>query len=213
MNYPSITLWSDSSFFSPYVMSVYVALTEKGIPFSLKRIDLSRNQQLAAEYRELSLTCRVPTLQVDNFFLSESSAITEYLEERFPAPEFERLYPRDREKRARAREMQAWLRSDFMWIRQERPTEVLFAGERFPPLTPTAQQSVDKLVAAVQRLLLEGQQNLFGEWSIADTDLAVMLNRLVLHGDNLPVQLQHYAEFQWQRASVQLWLAESGKNR
>ena len=97
MNYPSITLWSDSSFFSPYAMSAYIALTEKGIPFQLKRVDLSQNQQYAAAYRELSLTCRVPTLQIDDFLLSESSAITEYLEERFPAPEFERLYPRDRE--------------------------------------------------------------------------------------------------------------------
>ncbi|MCG7388636.1 MULTISPECIES: glutathione transferase [Pantoea] len=213
MNYPSITLWSDSSFFSPYAMSVYVALTEKGVPFTLKRVDLSQNQQFASDYRALSLTCRVPTLQVDEFVLSESSAIAEYLEERFPAPEFERLYPRDREKRARAREVQAWLRSDFMPIRQERPTEVLFAGERFPPLTPAAAQAVEKLIAACLRLLPDNQQNLFGEWSVADTDLAVMLNRLALHGDALPDKLREYAEFQWQRASVQLWLAESGKQR
>ncbi|KGD82919.1 glutathione S-transferase [Pantoea sp. PNA 14-12] len=213
MNYPSITLWSDSSFFSPYVMSVYVALTEKGIPFSVRRIDLSQNQQLDDTYRSLSLTCRVPTLQVDEFMLSESSAICEYLEERFAAPEFERLYPKDREKRARAREIQAWLRSDLLPIRQERPTEVLFAAERFAPLSPAALQAADKLISAVQRLLPEGQQNLFGEWSIADTDLAVMLNRLALHGDPLPTRLQHYAEFQWQRASVQLWLTESGKHR
>ncbi|WP_313570885.1 glutathione transferase [Pantoea piersonii] len=213
MNYPSITLWSDSSFFSPYAMSVYVALTEKGVPFTLKRVDLSQNQQFASDYRTLSLTCRVPTLQVDEFVLSESSAIAEYLEERFPAPEFERLYPRDREKRARAREVQAWLRSDFMPIRQERPTEVLFAGERFPPLTPAATQAVEKLIAASLRLLPDNQQNLFGEWSVADTDLAVMLNRLALHGDALPDKLREYAEFQWQRASVQLWLAESGKQR
>lgn len=213
MNYPSITLWSDSSFFSPYAMSVYVALTEKGIPFTLKRVDLSQNQQFDSDYRALSLTCRVPTLQIDEFVLSESSAIAEYLEERFPAPEFERLYPRDREKRARAREVQAWLRSDFMPIRQERPTEVLFAGERFPPLTSAAAQAAEKLIAASLRLLPDHQQNLFGEWSIADTDLAVMLNRLALHGDALPDRLREYAEFQWQRASVQLWLAESGKQR
>ena len=213
MNYPSITLWSDSSFFSPYAMSVYVALTEKGVPFSLKRVDLSQDQQYSADYRALSLTCRVPALQIDDLVLSESSAISEYLEERFPAPEFERLYPRNRENRARAREVQAWLRSDFMPIRQERPTEVLFAGERFAPLSLAAQQAAEKLIAAGERLLPEGQQNMFGEWSIADTDLAVMLNRLALHGDNLPIKLQHYAEFQWQRASVQLWLAESGKKR
>lgn len=213
MNYPNVTLWSDASFFSPYAMSVYVALTEKGIPFTLKRVDLSRDAQWDDDYRALSLTCRVPTLQIDDFILNESSAIAEYLEERFPAPEYERLYPRDREKRAHAREIQAWLRSDLMALRQERPTEVLFAGERFAPLSRAGEQAAQKLITAVQRLLPDGQQNLFGEWSIADTDLAVMINRLALHGDVLPVKLQHYAEFQWQRASVQLWLTESGKQR
>lgn len=209
MNYPNVTLWSDACFFSPYVMSVYVALSEKGVPFSLKPVDLSSQEQSGQPYSEISLTRRVPTLQVDDFRLSESSAIEEYLEERFPAPEFERLYPRDLKKRARAREIQAWLRSDFMPIREERPTEVLFAGETFGPLSKPAQQSAAKLIAAVERLLPPGQQNLFGEWSIADTDLAVMINRLVQHGDAVPERVADYAHFQWQRASVQLWLSES----
>jgi glutathione S-transferase len=56
-----------------------------------------------------------------------------------------------------------------------------------------------------------GQQNLFGEWSIADTDLALMLNRLVLNGDDVPERLQEYAAFQWQRASVQRFIALSAK--
>jgi len=211
MRYPTILLWSDSSFFSPYVMSVYVALSEKGIPFSLKRVDLGSGEHQQQAYGDVSLTRRVPTLQVDNFHLSESSAIAEYLEDRFPAPDYERLYPRDIEKRAKAREIQAWLRSDFMPIRQQRPTEVLFAGARFAPLDEAGQQAAAKLISAVERLLPEGQQNLFGEWSIADTDLAVMLNRLALHGDALPPRLADYAHFQWQRASVQLWLSESSK--
>ncbi|MTD28709.1 glutathione transferase [Erwinia sorbitola] len=211
MSYPTILLWSDSNFFSPYVMSVYVALSEKGIPFSLKRVNLSSREHQQQAYGEVSLTRRVPTLQVDNFYLSESSAIAEYLEDRFPAPDYERLYPRDIEKRAKAREIQAWLRSDFMPLRQQRPTEVLFAGARFAPLDEAGQQSAATLTEAVERLLPPGQHNLFGEWSIADTDLALMLNRLALHGDPLPQRLADYAHFQWQRASVQLWLSESSK--
>ncbi|MGB9098397.1 glutathione transferase [Erwinia sp.] len=211
MNYPNVTLWSDACFFSPYVMSVFVALSEKGVPFSLQHVDLSSQQHLTKDYGEISLTRRVPALQIDDFLLSESSAITEYLEERFPAPQFERLYPKDREKRARAREIQAWLRSDFMPIRQERPTDVLFAGEKFPPLTEEAQASARKLFEAVEQRLQPDQHNLFGEWSIADTDLAVMINRLALHGDPVPERLADYAHFQWQRASVQLWLSESSK--
>jgi len=211
MSDPNIILWSDANFFSPYVMSVYVALSEKGLPFSLKRVDLASAEHHKPAYGEVSLTHRVPTLQVDDFLLSESSAISEYLEERFPAPDYERLYPRDREKRARARELQAWLRSDFMPLRQQRPTEVLFAKTRFAPLDAAGLRAAEQLIAAAERLLPAGQQNLFGEWSIADTDFAVMLNRLVLHGESVPQRIADYAHFQWQRASVQLWLAESAK--
>lgn len=211
MSHPNIILWSDANFFSPYVMSVYVALSEKGLPFTLKRVDLASAEHHQQAYGEISLTRRVPTLQIEDFLLSESSAISEYLEERFPAPDYERLYPRDREKRARAREIQAWLRSDFMPLRQQRPTDVLFAAARFAPLDEAGQRSAGQLIAAVERLLPAGQQNLFGEWTIADTDLAVMLNRLVLHEDSVPSRIAEYAHFQWQRASVQLWLAESAK--
>ena len=211
MNYPNVMLWSDACFFSPYVMSVFVALSEKGVPFSLQRVDLASQQHLEQAYGEISLTRRVPTLQVGDFLISESSAIAEYLEERFPAPEYERLYPRDIEKRAKAREIQAWLRSDFMPLRQERPTEVLFAGEKYAPLSEAGQAAARKLFDGVGQLLQAGQQNLFGEWSIADTDLAVMINRLALHGDAVPEHIEDYAHFQWQRASVQLWLSESSK--
>ena len=38
-----------------------------------------------------------------------------------------------------------------------------------------------------------------------------MLNRLVMHGDPVPERLRHYAHKQWQRPSVQAWLALSGK--
>lgn len=209
MSHPNIILWSDANFFSPYVMSVYVALSEKGLPFTLKRVDLASQEHREQAYGEISLTRRVPTLQIDDFLLSESSAIAEYLEDSFPAPEYERLYPRDRQKRARARELQAWLRSDFMPIRQQRPTDVLFAGARLAPLDEAGQAAAETLIAAAERLLPEGQQNLFGEWTLADTDFAVMLNRLVLHGDAVPQRIADYAHFQWQRASVQLWLAES----
>lgn len=211
MQYPTIKLWSDANCYSPWVMSVYVALREKALPFTLQRVDLAHAAHRTEEYAAISLTRRVPALALDSLHLSESSAIIEYLEECFPAPDYERLYPHDREKRARARELQAWLRSDFMPLRQERPTEVIFAGEKYSPLSEEARQSAAKLIEGAQRLLSAGQQNLFGEWSIADTDLAIMLNRLALHGDELPENLAQYAWFQWQRASVQLWLGESVK--
>ncbi|MDI9799886.1 glutathione transferase [Citrobacter koseri] len=211
MSKPEITLWSDANFFSPYVLSVYVALQEKGLPFSLKTVDLSSGEHLQPSWQGYALTRRVPVLEIDGFELSESSAITEYLEDRFAPPQWERIYPHDLQKRARARQIQAWLRSDLMPIREERSTDVVFAAARKGPLSEAGKESVAKLVATASGLLAHGKPNLFGEWCIADTDLALMLNRLVLNGDEIPEALAEYAAFQWQRASVQRFIALSAK--
>lgn len=100
MNQPVITLWSDANFFSPYVMSVYVALAEKGLTFTLKTVDLDGGEHLKPQWQGYDLTRRVPVLEIDGFALSESSAIDEYLEDRFAPPEWERIYPHDLQKRA-----------------------------------------------------------------------------------------------------------------
>lgn len=128
MSQPVITLWSDADFFSPYVMSVYVALQEKSLPFSLKTIDLGSGEHLQAGWTGYTATRRVPLLEVDDFALSESSAITEYLDERFAPPEWERLYPHDLQKRARARQIQAWLRSDLRPFVKSDPPPWCLAG-------------------------------------------------------------------------------------
>ncbi|QYG83944.1 glutathione transferase [Citrobacter koseri] len=211
MSKPEITLWSDANFFSPYVLSVYVALQEKGLPFTLKTVDLSSGEHLQPSWQGYALTRRVPVLEIDGFELSESSAITEYLEDRFAPPQWERIYPHDLQKRARARQIQAWLRSDLMPIREERSTDVVFAAARKGPLSEAGKESAAKLVATASGLLAHGKPNLFGEWCIADTDLALMLNRLVLNGDEIPEVLAEYAAFQWQRASVQRFIALSAK--
>jgi Glutathione S-transferase, C-terminal domain len=51
------------------------------------------------------------------------------------------------------------------------------------------------------QLLSHGGENLFDHWSIADVDLALMLNRLILDGDEVPVRLVRYARAQWARPS------------
>jgi glutathione S-transferase len=200
----NLRLYADAQFASPYAMSVFVALHEKRLPFELVTVDLANSANLEPGYAARSLTQRVPTLVHDSFALSESSAITEYLDEAFPGSS---LYPKDAFRRARARQIQAWLRSDLMPIRQERSTEVVFYGASAAPLSTAAHAAAGKLFSACEVLLTDHSLNLFGEWSIADADLALMLNRLVLNGDAVPGKLADYAAYQWQRPSVQLWAA------
>jgi glutathione S-transferase len=196
-------LYVDSNFASPYGLVAFVSLLEKGVAFDVKPLELYANAQREAGFASTSITSRVPTLVHDEFALSESSAICEYIDETFAGT---RLYPADLRDRARARQIQAWVRSDLMPIRDERPTFVVFCGARRPALSAQAIEAANKLFAAALRLLDGRTDSLFAQWSIADVDLAMMLQRLVAHGDSVPEPLVDYANLQWRRPSVQQWI-------
>lgn len=100
-----LKLYADAELASPYVMSVAVSLAEKQLPYSLELVNLEASDNESPAYRSMSLTGRVPTLLDGNFALSESSAIAEYLEERYAPPALPALYPLDIAERARARQI------------------------------------------------------------------------------------------------------------
>jgi glutathione S-transferase len=196
-------LYVDSNFASPYALVAFVSLVEKGLTFDTKPLEIFARANQEPAFAATSITRRIPTLIHDDFALSESSAICEYIDETFPGT---RLYPSDPRDRARARQIQAWVRSDLMPIRDERPTFVVFCGARRPALSAQGIEAAEKLFAAALRWLDGRADNLFGQWSIADVDLAMMLQRLVAHGDSVPERLAGYANRQWHRPSVQQWI-------
>jgi glutathione S-transferase len=195
----------DSRFLSPYAMSAFVALVEKNLPFELRTVDLESGAQREDGYANRSLTGRVPMLEHGGFALAESSAIAEYLEDVYPPPAHAALYPANPEDRARARQVQAWLRSDLLPIRAERSTEVVYLRPVDKPLSPEAERAAQRLFAAAHSLV-GAKGRLFDAWCIADTDLALMLNRLVRNGDKVPAPLSEYARREWERPSVRAWL-------
>jgi glutathione S-transferase len=201
-----LTLYVDTTFSSPYAMACYVALVEKQLPFELKTVNLDAGEQLLPAYRDLSLTGRVPALVHGDLVLNESSAIIEYLEEAFPAPQTPSVLPAGIADRARARQIQAWIRSDLMALRTERNTGVIFFAPVDTPLSADGKQAAERLIRIAQRLI-KGP-HLFGQWSIADTELALMLNRLVANGDAVPEPIAAWVRQQWARPSVQQWLKQ-----
>jgi glutathione S-transferase len=201
-----VILYADSDFSSPYAMSAYVALKVKGIAFDLQIIKLDEEEQKSNSFLEKSLTSRVPTLIDGDFSLSESSAISEYLEEIQPTPH---LYPTSIHQRNRARQVQAWLRSDLLALRIERPTEVIFSKTTDQPLSASAAESVQKLYKVAEALLGSANINIFDSWSIADVDFSLMLNRLVANGDDVPEYLVKYVRHHWQHSAIQEWVSYS----
>ncbi len=143
-------LYVDANFASPYALVTFVSLVEKGLPFDIEALDLVAQANQDPGFAKTSITRRIPTLVHDGFALSESSAICEYLDETFPGT---RLYPTDARDRARARQVQAWLRSDLIPIRDERPTFVVFCGAKRPALSAQAREAADRLFSAALTLL------------------------------------------------------------
>jgi glutathione S-transferase len=195
---------------SPYVLSCFVGLTEKKLPFEMQTVALQEGEQRSAAYVRTSFTARVPALVDGDFSLSESSAIIEYLEDKWPAPAHAALLPGDLQLRARARQIMAWLRSDLTPIREERSSEyVFYPPDTLPPYAPlsaAALSAVGKLVSFAERVVPADGGAPFGDWCIADTELAMMLQRLVKTNEPLPARLRTFAEREWQRPSVQAYV-------
>jgi glutathione S-transferase len=203
MTDPALTLYGDSNWISPYVFSCVITLTEKKLPYSYVGLNLERGEHRKPELAKKGLTSRVPTLAHGDFWLAESQAIVEYLDEAFPETH---LLPEDRKDRARTRQIMAWIRSDLMPIREERSTHTMFLAQATKPLSEAGREAAAKLFSAADGLISAGNPNLFGAFSIADADLSFMLHRLILNGDDVPTKLADYARAHWQRPSIRAFV-------
>ncbi|MFZ5442054.1 MAG: glutathione transferase [Myxococcota bacterium] len=200
-----LTLYVDANYESPWALTAFVALEEKQLPYRLATMTLSKKETFGPGYG--ARTRKVPSLKRGDFWLAESMAIAEYVAESFPAPKHPRIFPENLEERATCREVQLWLRTDFMAIREQRPTSTIWFQRATQPLTAGAEDAIDRLIEGVEPLLAHGRPTLFAEWCIADVDLALMLQRLNLNGHALPPKLKAYAEANWARPSVAKWNA------
>jgi glutathione S-transferase len=203
-----LTLYVDDRWTSPYAMSAFVALREKQLPFNVVELSLDRKQTFDPPYRDDALTGRVPALKHGDFWLSESTAIAEYLAETFPFPHHPRLYPSDFKARGRSRQISAWIRSDLLALRHERPTTTIFFPDRraTAPLSEAGEKAAAELLRVADLVIDASRTTLFEDWCIADPDLALMLQRLIANGHAVAPKLRRYAEANWLRPSVREWV-------
>lgn len=206
MSQAELTLYAESSWVSPWVLHAMAALEEKRLPYTLELLPLpipaAQKQHLAAS----SILPKVPCLVHGDLWLTESLAISEYLAERFPHPDHPRIFPEDLAERARARQVMNWLRTDLMPLREARPTTSVFGAPVTTPLDGKAREHADELLRVAARLVPPDRLSIASTWCIADVDLALALMRLVKNRDEVPPHLAGYAEAQWARPSVRVYL-------
>lgn len=130
---------------SNYVNVVRGALIEKDLPYALELRGGGRDE----EFLSASPMGKIPVLDVDGFLLSETVAILEYLDDRFPA---RALRPVDVQQRARMRQL-----INVVQMYVEAPARRLFPGVFMGgDNDPTAEEQVravlDVSTAAVSRI-------------------------------------------------------------
>jgi maleylpyruvate isomerase len=99
-----------------------IALNLKGLTYEYIAVNLRSEEHLSARYRALNPQGFVPTLEADGQVLTQSPAIIEWLEERYPTPA---LLPADSLGRARVRALAAIVGCDIHPVNNRRILEYL----------------------------------------------------------------------------------------
>jgi maleylpyruvate isomerase len=99
-----------------------IALNLKGLAYDYVAVDLRTEEHLGAAFKALNPQGLVPALADGELVLTQSPAIIEWLEERYPTPP---LLPPGREDRARVRALAALVGCDIHPINNRRILEYL----------------------------------------------------------------------------------------
>jgi glutathione S-transferase len=200
-----LTLYVDAYWCSPFDFSCFVALREKGLEFNTSRVILRQGQGLPLLYKDRVPMARVPALAHDDFWLSESMAVVEYLEDAFPPPAWPRLLPAEPRARARMRQIMSFVRSELGVLRRERSSWRIVYPQREPPppFDAIGRAEADELVEVTGRLLARGE---LAEWSVGAADLAFALLRLTRTGETVPDEVARFVERTCERPSVRDYL-------
>lgn len=199
-----LTLFVDGYFTSNWDASCFVALTEKQLEFTTARALLRDGQGVPAALKEHTPIARIPAMRHGEFWLTESLAIVEYLEDSFPPPDHARLLPAAPRARARARQVMAWLRFDQRALRAERPWQLTFyPHEPLPPLSSEAERDADELMELVERMTAAGELE---DWNISHADLTFALWRLARHDYPMTPAAQQLLDRNVGRPSIKAYL-------
>jgi len=199
-----ITLYVDGYFVSPLDATCTIALDEKAVEYTTARALLRDGQGVPAALGSRTVIARVPALQHGDYYVTESLAIVEYLEDAFPPPGHRALWPAGPRARGRARQLMSFLRFELHSLREERPWwTCVYPAPAPPPLSAVAHRAAADLIAATEHVIASGE---LGEWSIAHADLALNLLRLERNGDPLPEMVTAFVARQLERPSVRAYV-------
>lgn len=149
---------------------VQLVLSEKGLDYTARHIDLAKGEHLTPAYLAMNPNGVVPTLRHDGQVITDSSVIMEYLDEVFPGKPLSGRAPLDR---ARVRE---WLR----FIEEVPTVAVRIPSFKQVLLDRTAHLSPEERRASADRRPLRQHFYRSMEQGISDDRQAEAMQRLAM---------------------------------
>jgi glutathione S-transferase len=134
---------------SNYYNVVKLALLEKGLPFREALVWPGAGKQYRPEYLDQSPLGKVPCLETDDGFITESRCIVDYLERAFPEPP---LYPTGTFHRAKMMELTQFI-DLYIELPARRLLRNLFSGKPPPEAVASeVRQALENGVRALRKL-------------------------------------------------------------
>ncbi|XP_072001304.1 glutathione S-transferase theta-1-like [Engystomops pustulosus] len=152
--------------------SVYIFAKANNIPFNYYEVLLFKGGQMSDDFGKVNPLRKVPALKDGDFTMGESTAMLQYLAQKYKTPDH--WYPADLQKRARVDEYLAWQHTNtrphaarVFWIKGMTP--YLLGHEATPEKLNPALCEFNATMTTLQDTFLQNKQFLAGEEiSIAD---------------------------------------------
>lgn len=206
-----LKLYIGNKNYSSWSMRPWVLMTQAGIAFEevMVRFDsFGADSQFKQTLAGVSPTAKVPVLVDGDLVVWDTLAIAEYLAEQYHELY---LWPRDADKRARARSVCAEMHSGFAALRGACPMNI---EARLPHVgalalrdRPEVGADLQRLTGMWQRLLAEhGGPLLFGRFSIADAFFAPVAMRIRSYALPVPPDVAAYIDRLCALPGVRAWI-------
>ena len=192
-------------------MRPWVLMTQAGIPFEevVVRFDsFDADSRFKAALAGVSPTGKVPVLVDGELVVWDTLAIAEYLAEQYPELH---LWPREADRRARARSVCAEMHSGFTALRSACGMNIEARLPEFGALVwrdnAGVRADVARLLEMWRGLLGEhGGPLLFGRFTVADAFFAPVVMRLRTYGLPVPDEVRAYMDRVCALPGVKAWI-------
>jgi glutathione S-transferase len=158
----AITLYTAAT---PNGWKISIALEEMGLPYEVRALDFSTNEQKSDWYVKINPNGRIPALLDDGFALFESGAILLYLAEKTG-----RFLPGEAQGRSRVIQWLMLQMSGVGPMMGQANVFLRYFPEKIPAVIERYQREVTRLFGVLDRQLAQ-HEYIAGDYSIADMAL------------------------------------------